>query len=550
MRYLIFFCFGVMLSFQLLAKDSNPHVYKSIDLLDKDLTYWYKWLGVPHTSVKGLPKGIFKGDGMNGTPLGKKDPKKVFSVIRLNGEKVLKVTGEIYGALITKKEYGNYHLHLEYKWGRKKWQPRKDKLRDMGIMFHLTGKDEDAFWSVFKTGIECQITEGHSGDLFMVGNKDNTVKPFAEVRVDDKRTWNATAPWRQVGGGISPSSIRRFRNYESNPSEWTSIDLYVIGRTAVYLVNGHVVMALRNTGILNTDKTKTPLIKGQILLQSEGAEGYYKNITLQKISKIPVDIRKAAGLTIEQPEWKLGVELFSFNQFSFPEQLAKADSAGIHYVEAFSFGKSGVALKDSIIYDLSQQSLKSLKTMTEQRGLHMSSLYINGSKSLERWKREFQVAKALGVEYVTGEPRTYLLAAVDSLSRVYGIPLALHNHYKGTYWRPEMMLNAIKSYPRFMACPDIGSWVKAGINPVEGLRMLEGHIHAIHFKDADIYNNPKAGDAIPGHGVTDFKAVFEELRRQKFKGYIVIEYDRGEKPSNLSSVIKIADYYNEYLENN
>lgn len=540
MKKTVFTIFLLLSLMRLSAQSGQANT--PVSLLDNKLTQWYKWLGVPHFSVTGLPAGTPKGDGMNGTPLGLQDPKNVFSVITSDDEKILKVTGEIYGSLITKKEYGNYHLHLKYKWGNKKWQPRLVKPRDMGIIFHVTGRNEDAFWSAFMTGVEFQITEGNSGDLFLIPNKDFTIKPFAEVRFKDRRTWSASAPWRQIGGGISPSSIIRSENYESRNSEWTTVDLYAVGRTAVYLINGHVVMALRNIGKLNADKTRTPLVRGKILLQSEGAEGYYKDITLQQITDIPMDIKKAAGLYTSEAEWKLGVELFSFNQFSFPEQLAKADSAGVHYIEAFSFGKAGTLLKDSVIYDLSTHSLEQLKNMADAHGLKMSSLYINGSKSLDRWVREFRVAKALGVEYVTGEPRPWLLAAIDSLSRIYGIRLALHNHRKGPYTHPDSMLKAIKVYPRLMACPDIGSWTKAGIDPVEGLKKLDGHIHAIHFKDADLFNSTEAKDVIPGEGVTDFHAVFDELSRQKFKGYIVIEYDRDERPSNLPSVIKAVDF--------
>ena len=65
----------------------------TINLIDDKLSYWYKWLGNPHTTVTGLPPGTQTGDGMNGPPLGMTDPKNVFSVINLKGEKVLKVTG-------------------------------------------------------------------------------------------------------------------------------------------------------------------------------------------------------------------------------------------------------------------------------------------------------------------------------------------------------------------------------------------------------------------------------------------------------------------------
>src|SRR4051794_36766368 len=113
MKDMKFLFLSLLLSLQLFAQNKSTIQSKPVNLLDNNLSNWYKWLGVPHTSVTGLPVGTPMGDGMNGTPLGLKDPKNVFSVITINGEKVLKVTGEIYGGLTTKKEYENYHLHLQ-----------------------------------------------------------------------------------------------------------------------------------------------------------------------------------------------------------------------------------------------------------------------------------------------------------------------------------------------------------------------------------------------------------------------------------------------------
>ena len=38
------------------AQSKNKPASKPVNLLDDKLTYWYKWLGVPHTSVEGLPE--------------------------------------------------------------------------------------------------------------------------------------------------------------------------------------------------------------------------------------------------------------------------------------------------------------------------------------------------------------------------------------------------------------------------------------------------------------------------------------------------------------
>lgn len=89
---------------------------KWIELLDPNLSQWELWMGVPHTSVKGLPEGTLQSNDYNkGTPLGlANDPKKVFSVIEEDGKPVLKITGKTYGEWTTAEFYvlGQQAIHL------------------------------------------------------------------------------------------------------------------------------------------------------------------------------------------------------------------------------------------------------------------------------------------------------------------------------------------------------------------------------------------------------------------------------------------------------
>ena len=545
---LVFMTATMSFSFKSIAQPNYKKKAKVINLLDKNLSYWYKWIGVPHRTVKGLPNGTPTGDGMNGIPMGLNDVKEVFKMETLHGEKVLHVSGEIYGGLTTKTEYENYHLQLKYKWGTKKWEPRLKIAKDSGIMFHLTGTNEDAFWSVFMMGIECQISEGTSGALFLVPNKNFSLRPYADIRVGEGKKWNINSPLLLAGGSSRITNVDKSENFESDSTEWTTMDLYTIGNSAVYLVNGHVVNVLQNAGIQHPDKTLTPLTKGKIQLQSEGAEVFYKDVTIQSISDYPTEIKKAAGLE-GAANWKLGIALYTFNNYSFPEQLALAKSTGTQYVEGFSFSKAGAALKDSLIMNLSPSGLNKLRLMVAESGLRMESMYITGGKTVDKWKKDFELAKNLKLKYVTAEPPINMLKVVDSLAGKYGIKVALHNHWKGTsqYWHPDSVIAALKNHPNLGACPDLGHYPKSGINPSEALEKLKGKIIGIHLKDIAEYNNPKLKDVLVGTGVIDYPAVFEELKRQNFVGNINIERDYQEKPNNLSSVNQVIKYYTQTL---
>lgn len=533
------------LSFNLFAQKSN----KPINLLEGNFTYWDKWMGVPHTSVTGLPAGTPTGDGMNGTPMGLNDVKGVFKMENFNGEKVLHVSGEIYGALTTKTQYENYHLQLKYKFGTKKYAPRLDLYKDSGIMFHLAESIEDAFWSVFMMGMEFQIAEGMSGDMYLVPNKTFSTRPIADVRVDDKKNWNLNAPLAIKGGVNKFDMVNKGENFESPVTEWTTLDLYTIGSSAIYMVNGHVVNAFQNAAIQKPDYSIIPLTKGKIQLQSEGAEIFYKDISIENIADFPADAKKAAGFE-GTSNWKLGVALFSFFPFSLEEQLAYVKSTGTTFIEGYSFGRAGAELKDSTILGLSPWGLDKLHQTIQKSHLRMESMYVTGGKTIAEWKRDFEIAKHLKLKYITCEPALNMLDAVDSLAGVYGIKVALHNHWKGTsvYWHPDSVLAALKNHPNLGACPDFGHYPKSGINPVDALKKLSGHVISMHFKDVAEYNNTQVKDVTVGTGVINFPEVFGELKRQNYAGHIMIERDQQDKPNNLASINQTIKYYTETLK--
>jgi L-ribulose-5-phosphate 3-epimerase len=255
----------------------------------------------------------------------------------------------------------------------------------------------------------------------------------------------------------------------------------------------------------------------------------------------------AANLT---DDWKFGVALWTFHTFNFPDALAKVDSAGLEYIEPNTFHKTGPALNDSLVLQLSPAGIEKLKALIQQKGLKAESIYIMGDSTVGSWKKQFDIAKQLGVKFVTAEPPVNMLDSIDSLAGAYGIKVAIHDHWKGVsrYWHPDSVLAAIKDHPNFGACADLGHWPKSGINPVDAVKKLSGHIIGVHLKDIAAFDNPKLKDVPVGTGVVDFPAVFAELKKQQFRGAIYIERDAEDLPSNLPSVIQTVKYYNEQVK--
>jgi sugar phosphate isomerase/epimerase len=254
--------------------------------------------------------------------------------------------------------------------------------------------------------------------------------------------------------------------------------------------------------------------------------------------------------TVNPADWKFGVALWTFHTVDFAKSLDEVDSAGIQYIEPNTFHKSGPALKDSLILQLSPAGIDQIKSLITQKGLKCESVYIVGDATIGSWVKQFEIAKRLGVKFVTTEPPLSMWDSIDSLAGVYNMKVAIHEHWKGFshYWNPDTTLMAMKGHPNFGVCADLGHWPKSGVNPLEAVKKLKGHIISVHLKDIAAYNNPSLRDVPVGTGVVDFPAIFKELKNQGFKGYVYIERDAEDQPNNLPSVIQEKKYYNDLVK--
>jgi len=103
----------------------NLHAQKSL-FNGKNLKNWEIFLGSPVPGFEELAKSATK--------------ESTYQVIQLDGKKVIRVSGEINASLATKAEYGNYHLHLEFKWGERVYGKRNS-----GLLYHSFGPFGAAF---------------------------------------------------------------------------------------------------------------------------------------------------------------------------------------------------------------------------------------------------------------------------------------------------------------------------------------------------------------------------------------------------------------------
>lgn len=243
----------------------------------KNLNNWETYLGPEFDYVKNT---------FLGNPIGlNNDPHDVFSLVSLNnGEKVIRISGENFGALTTKETFSNYHLQLKFKWGKLQWANKKGKRMDSGLLYHSVGKNgaDFGFW---KRSQEFQIEQGNCGDYWGVAGGCETI---SAIRKNDSTfIYDSNSP-ETIFGEYSKNGRRCIKagDFENPTEDWNVLDLYCFGNESIHMVNGHIVMRLKNSQQWDNGELSS-LNKGQIQLQSEGAEIFYKDIKIQAIHSLP-----------------------------------------------------------------------------------------------------------------------------------------------------------------------------------------------------------------------------------------------------------------------
>lgn len=245
--------------------------------------YTYQKRPEPTSEVPGMERDDL---GNYLEPIGlNNDPLQVFSVVTEDDTPAIRMSGEVFGIVVTEKEYENYHLRLQFKWGSAKYPPRKNEKRDSGILYHSIGK-EGAWGGVWMRSLECQVQEGDCGDYISV----DTVNADITAILDEESGLYLHKPGSEtLTFSVERSYCHKSADYENPTGEWNTMEIYTVGGSSVHVVNGQVNMRISNSRHLSGGE-ELPLTKGKIQLQSEGAEVFYRNIRIEAIDAIPEEL--------------------------------------------------------------------------------------------------------------------------------------------------------------------------------------------------------------------------------------------------------------------
>jgi hypothetical protein len=257
----------------------------------RDLDGWTTWMRQPEpgSEVPGLRRDA---QGKYLEPIGSgRDPLNVFTVLEdVDGRPAIRISGEVFGELRTQRAFKDYHLRLQFKWGTKKWPPRDkpETPRDSGLLYHVHAAP-GVSGRTWARSIELQIQEHDVGDLYAVGS---AIAVRAKPRAGTQPAlydYDPAGEWTffSQSQGSAGRCVKQPDN-EKPTGEWNTVELIAFGEDAIHIVNGKVVMRLHGPLRIDSD-VPASVTSGPIILQSEGAEVFYREIAIRPITAIPAE---------------------------------------------------------------------------------------------------------------------------------------------------------------------------------------------------------------------------------------------------------------------
>jgi sugar phosphate isomerase/epimerase len=242
------------------------------------------------------------------------------------------------------------------------------------------------------------------------------------------------------------------------------------------------------------------------------------------------EVLKVALTNAKKLGWTLCCQLYTFRDRSFYEAIEQIAALGFESVEPAFFLPLAKDNKDVQTNEkLDDAARKELKKRLTGLGLTMKNFYGDLGADTADYRKKFDFAKEMGVETFVAEPPAEAFDTIEKLCEEYKINLAVHNHPKSPesrYFQPENVLAVVGTRARRLggSC-DTGHWVRSGLDPVACLKKMEGRIISMHLKDVAEWGKPEARDVPLGTGRANYAEVLKELRRQKFRGVLTIEYE-------------------------
>jgi type 1 glutamine amidotransferase/sugar phosphate isomerase/epimerase len=251
----------------------------------------------------------------------------------------------------------------------------------------------------------------------------------------------------------------------------------------------------------------------------------------------------------EKLGWRLGVEAYTFRQFSLFEAVEKTAALGLPFMGGLSFQKVSDGIPKDFQPGLSADELRQIRLKLDAAAVRLLTYYIQDIPGDDAGCRQvFEFARKIGIETIVSEPKPEALDTVEKFCDAYDLNVALHNHdakASPAYWNPAGILKACAGRSkRLGACADLGYWMRGGMDPIEGIRQLKDRLITVYMHDLN--ESGAGGHDVPwGTGVGNTTAFLQELHRLGLCPTMFgLEYSYN-GPASMPDIARCVAFFNQ-----
>ena len=217
---------------------------------------------------------------------------------------------------------------------------------------------------------------------------------------------------------------------------------------------------------------------------------------------------------------KLGVASYSLRTLNQAEAIAAMKALGISYISIKSF---------HLPLDATPDELTAGRRAFEEAGIQIVSggvIYLQQDDDNDI-RKHFEYAKHCGMPLMVIGSTPAILPRIEPFVKEYDIKVAIHNHgpEDQTFPGPKDILPLIENMdPRVGLCIDVGHTARTGVDVVEAIADAGDRVLDVHIKDLrDLMG--RGSDCIVGEGAMPVAAIFRQLDKMKYDGFVNLEYE-------------------------
>ncbi len=250
----------------------------------------------------------------------------------------------------------------------------------------------------------------------------------------------------------------------------------------------------------------------------------------------------------ERLGWRLGLEASTFHALTFFETVEKTAQLGLSYLGGLSSQQVSRDIPGPLGPDLTDDELRQVRLKLDSGGVRLLTYALPElPRDPAGCRRLFEFGRKIGVETFVSDPPPEALPALEAFCDAYDIQVAiLGRPAKDTphEGQPEGVLRACEGRgKRIGACPDLGAWMRSGIDPIKGLNTLRDRVLALRLHDVNELG-PQGREVPWGTGAGKAGDVIREIHRLGLRPALIgIDY-ASDGPDPMPAIARSVAFFN------